>query len=128
MTRSGLRLVDCLEHVLQGIERIERYVADLDEAAFTRSSLIQDAVIRNFEVIGEACRNIDRRIPDFRAAHPELSLGDAYRLRNAVIHGYFAVDLGIIWTTIRRDLPELRARVQHARQAAGGGTLDARRG
>jgi uncharacterized protein with HEPN domain len=50
-------------------------------------------VIRNFEIIGEASRNIERNCPEFAAAHPELPLIVAYEMRNALAHGYFRVDL-----------------------------------
>jgi hypothetical protein len=57
------------------------------------STLIQDAVIRNFEIIGEASRNIERNCPEFAAAHRDLPLLNAYEMRNALAHGYFRVDL-----------------------------------
>ena len=68
-------------------------------------------VIRQLEIVGEACRNIERDHPDFAAAHPELPLAFAYEMRNALSHGYFKVDLAIVWKTIETDLPELYARV-----------------
>jgi uncharacterized protein with HEPN domain len=66
---------------------------------------MQDAVIRNLEIIGEASRNIERKHPDFTAAHPELPLSFAYEMRNALAHGYFKVDLAIVWKTVETDLP-----------------------
>jgi uncharacterized protein with HEPN domain len=109
-----LRLRDYLGHILEAIERIGRYTADLDEAAFTQNSLVQDAVVRNFEIIGEASRNISKRYPDFASAHPGLPLAVAYEMRNAVAHGYFKVDLEIVWTTIHNDLLGLYRQVQRA--------------
>ena len=73
---------------------------------------MQDAVLRTFEVIGEASRNIERDCPDFAAAHPELPLSFAYEMRNALAHGYFKVDFGIVWKTIENDLADLRQQVQ----------------
>ncbi len=107
MTHDAVRLPDYLGHILEAIARIERYTAGLDGAAFAQNSLVQDAVIRNFEIIGEASRNISKRYPDFAATHPSLPLGVAYEMRNAVAHGYFKVDLGIVWKTIQGDLPGL---------------------
>ena len=69
-------------------------------------------MLRNFEVIGEASRNIERDCPDFAAAHPDLPLSFAYEMRNALAHGYFKVDFGIVWKTIENDLPDLRQKVQ----------------
>lgn len=109
--------VDYLGHVVGAIERIERYVADLTEVGFYQSDIAQDAVIRNIEIIGEACNNISKRFPDFAAAHPELPLAVAYQMRNAVSHGYFEVDLETVWKTIQHDLPGFLRQVRAAMDA-----------
>lgn len=103
----------------KAIERIQSYTACMDEAAFRRDTLVQDAVIRNFEVIGEACRNILRDEPEFAVRHPELPLSGAYEMRNALAHGYFKIDLGVVWATIGNDLPALRAALRAAVLSAG---------
>ena len=115
MKRDPQRLPDYLHHILEAIERIEEYVSELDEMAFLGNKLVQDAVIRNFEVIGEASNNIEKRFPEFVAAHPELPLASAYQMRNAVAHGYFQVDFEILWKTIQRDLPGLHTKVDEIR-------------
>ena len=107
MTVDQQRLADYLAHILKAIERIEGYVSDMDEPAFLNSQLVQDAVIRNFEIIGEASNNIEKKCPEFVAAHPELPLSSAYQMRNALAHGYFKVDFEVVWKTICNDLPEL---------------------
>ncbi len=114
MIPDSERLADYLQHVLQAIDRILRYSGGLDEAAFIGNELVQDAVIRNFEVIGEASHNIEIQFPKFAAAHPELPLSFAYQMRNAIAHGYYRVDLKIVWRTIATDLPDFRALVQAA--------------
>ncbi len=120
MTRDQRRVVSYLAHILEAIERIERYTDSMDAAAFMSNGLVQDAVIRNLEVVGEASNNIEKQHPDFAAAHPELPLSFAYQMRNAVAHGYFKVDLGIVWQTIRRDLPGLKMLVERARAGVAG--------
>jgi len=115
MKRDPQRLPDYLNHILEAIKRIEEYVSELDEMAFLGNKLVQDAVIRNFEVIGEASNNIEKRFPEFVAAHPELPLTSAYQMRNAVAHGYFQVDFEILWKTIQRDLPGLHTKVEEIR-------------
>lgn len=87
--RDGQRVAGYLSHILQAIERIHRCTDEMDEVVFSRDELTQDPVIRNFEIIGEACRNIERNDPDFAAAHPELPLAIAYEMRNALAHGHF---------------------------------------
>lgn len=114
MNRSVQRLGDYLAHVLQAIERIGQYVDDMDELAFLGNPMAQDAVIRNIEIVGEACHNIEKHFPEFAAAHPELPLASAYQMRNAVAHGYFRVDLELVWKTIHTDLLVLHQQVQHA--------------
>lgn len=74
--------------------------------------MTQDAVIRNLEVIGEASRNIEHTYPEFAATHPDLPLTAAYEMRNALAHGYFKVDLMIVWKTLENDLPKLQAQTQ----------------
>ena len=114
MNQQDPRLAGYLNHILQAIERIEEYVSDMDELAFLNSRLVQDAVIRNFEIIGEASNNIDKLFPQFVASHPELPISSAYQMRNALAHGYFKVDFEMVWKTIGSDLPELYKLIQAA--------------
>jgi len=95
------------------------YVEDVDEVGFSSSKIVQDAVIRNLEVIGEASRNIERVHPEFAAAHPELPLALANDMRTVLAHGYFMVDLEIVWKTIQGELPTLYPQGQ-ALAAEGG--------
>lgn len=116
MSKPKQRLIDYLSHIQEAIERIEQYIEDTSEIDFLNSSLLQDAVIRNFEVIGEASHNIEVKFPVFVAEHPELPLADAYQMRNALSHGYFKVDLELVWRTIHNDLPELHRIVGELKQ------------
>lgn len=112
MTRDTRRLTDYLTHILQAIERIDRYTEDMTDGAFLENEMAQDAVIRNLEIIGEASHNIETHYPDFASAHPEVPLAFAYQMRNAVAHGYFKVDLEIVWKTIQSDLSGLYQQVK----------------
>ncbi|MBN9473034.1 MAG: hypothetical protein ABS43_13290 [Bordetella sp. SCN 67-23] len=114
MTRDQQRLVDYLTHIVEAIERINYYTGGMDEGTFLRDQLVQDAVIRNFEIIGEASNNIEKRYPEFAAAHPELPLSFAYQMRNALAHGYFKVDFEIVWKTVQRSLPGLLVQIREA--------------
>jgi uncharacterized protein with HEPN domain len=109
---DALRLPEYLRHILEAIERIHHYVEDVDEIAFLKDHKTQDAVIRNFEVIGEASRNIERYHKQFADEHEYLPLGFAYEMRNALAHGYFKVDLEIVWKTIHSELPQLHAQIK----------------
>ncbi len=112
---SGLqRLPDYLRHILEAVSRIDRYISGLNEAGFLNSPLIQDAVLRNLEIIGEASRNIEKRYPEFAAAHSEMPFAFAYQMRNVVAHGYFEVDLEIVWKTVTGDLHTFARQVESA--------------
>jgi len=111
MSKDSLRVPDYLGHMLQAIQRITRYTEDTDEVAFLENELVQDAVMRNIEIIGEAARNILRHHPDFAAQHPEEPWEDVYFMRNRVSHGYFSVDLEIVWKAVQRDIPELEQQI-----------------
>ena len=111
MSLQARRIADYLGHIPIAIARIDRYIDDLDEPSFLREAMVQDAVIRNLEIIGEACRNIARADPGFIEAHPEIPFSVAYEMRNALAHGYFKTDLAIVWRTIENDLPPLRESV-----------------
>jgi uncharacterized protein with HEPN domain len=111
---KALRVPDYLGHICKAIERIDRYTADLDEAGFLNSELVQDAVIRNIEIIGEASNNIQRVAPEFAAQHDDIPWLVMYTMRNRVSHGYDTVDLEIVWKTILGDLPNLYSKIQQA--------------
>jgi uncharacterized protein with HEPN domain len=83
----------------------------MDYTAFSADRRTQDAVIRNLEIVGEACNNIARHHPEFEALHPEVPWRFDYEMRYALAHGYFTVDVSIVWQTVQRDLPALRAQV-----------------
>ena len=109
---SSRRLSDYLAHIVEAIERIGQYVQDMDEQAFTNDQRTQDAVIRNFEVIGEACNNVAKQFPTYAESHPEVPWRFAYDMRNVLAHGYFKIDLEILWRTIHSDLPTLHRQVR----------------
>ncbi|CAN5215899.1 DUF86 domain-containing protein [soil metagenome] len=109
---KDLRVTDYLEHILEAIQRIYQYTENMTNIMFFNNTLVQDAVIRNFENIGEACRNIQRQDPFFCEKHPYLPLDIAYEMRNALAHGYFDVDMEIVWDTIEQNLPNLKCQVQ----------------
>ncbi len=114
MSRDPLRLADYLGHILESISQIQNYCEDIDEVSFLENRMVQDAVIRNLEIIGEASKNIVRIAPEFISAHPELPLAFAYDMRNLLAHGYYKVDLIVVWKTIERDLPYLQEQIKLA--------------
>jgi uncharacterized protein with HEPN domain len=119
--RKELALKDYLEHIQQAIGRIQRYLANVDHVTFLANEEKQDAVIRNLEIIGEAAGNIQRHFPGFASRYPDFPIKAAYGTRNALAHGYFKVDLGVLWRTVERDLPLLAVQVDDVLQTFGHG-------
>jgi uncharacterized protein with HEPN domain len=111
---KALRVTDYLQHILTAIERIERHTTDVDELGFLNSELIQDAVIRNIEIIGEAANHILRVDATFASSHPEIPWQVMYAMRNCLSHGYDKVDFEIVWKTICNDLPQLHVLIKAA--------------
>jgi uncharacterized protein with HEPN domain len=106
------RLPDYLHHIVDAMVRIRRYVAGLSEPGFMADEKTQDAVVRNFEVIGEAARHVQTQHGHFAAAHPEVPWALMYAMRNRVSHGYFQVDWHLIWMTVHNDLPGLQGQIE----------------
>ena len=94
-----------IEHILTAISKIENFVYGISKDEFEKSVLIQDAVIRNFEIIGEATKKISR---SFTQAHPEVPWQDMAGMRDKLIHDYIDVDMDVVWKTIEIDLPLLK--------------------
>jgi uncharacterized protein with HEPN domain len=93
-----------VEDILVAITRVERYTKAMDLERFRSSDITVDAVIRNFTVIGEAARQIPSEI---EKQNPDIPWDKMRALRNVVVHQYFGVDVGILWETLRHDLPPL---------------------
>lgn len=97
-----------LDDILEAISKIERYANQAEFAGFAGDEQRIDAVIRNFEVIGEAAR----QIPDsMQESHPEVPWEDMIGMRNKLIHEYFGVNAVVVWKTIQEDLPKLKSQV-----------------
>lgn len=104
MSRDRERLADCLAHIPEAIEWIAGYTRNMDRIVFPENRLVQDAVIRNIEVSGEASNNVEQRYPGFAAAHPKLPLAIAYQVRNVVAARLFH---GGLRGRLENDLTEL---------------------
>jgi len=91
------------------MERIEEYLGDLDFNEFKKTCIVVDAVIRNFEIIGEASKKIPEAIQE---KYPEIPWGKMYGLRNLITHEYFGIDYELIWEIARNNLPQNRTDLQ----------------
>jgi uncharacterized protein with HEPN domain len=93
-----------VKHILNCIERIQEYTRELDLESFSINQIVIDAVIRNFQVIGEAARLMPEEV---QSAHPEIPWRDMQKMRHVLVHDYDKVDHGKVWLTIQNDLPPL---------------------
>ncbi|MEK0181380.1 MAG: DUF86 domain-containing protein [Oscillatoriales cyanobacterium] len=97
-----------IQDISDCIDRIEDYTRDGRES-FMQTRMIQDAVIRNFEIIGEATKRLSQ---DFRQAYPNIQWQRIAGFRDVLIHDYLRVDLDEVWGIVERNLPELKATIR----------------
>ena len=105
-----------LQHILDAISKVEDYLEGIDRQTFSERSLIQDGVIRQIEIIGEAVRRLSR---DLRDQYPKIPWQDIAGMRDKLIHDYFGVDLETVWLTALDDLPVLKAKVARILSQSG---------
>ena len=98
-----------LEDMFQSMQRIEEYLGDLDFKKFKMTHIVVDAVVRNFEIIGEASRKIPS---DIQEKYPEIPWRKMYGLRNLIAHEYFGIDYEMIWEIAKNNLPQNRKDLQ----------------
>ena len=98
-----------LEDLLTAISRIAEYTEGYNFNQFKQDYKTVDAVIRNFEIIGEASKKISDKIKDM---NPEIPWQEMYYLRNRVMHEYFGIDYEIIWDVARNYLPENKKQIE----------------
>lgn len=98
-----------LRHIFDAISRIEEYLKNTDESNFKKNYLIQDGVIRQIEIIGEATRKISS---EFRKSHPEIPWRDIAGMRDKLIHHYFGIDLDAVWLTATGDIPKFKEQIK----------------
>ena len=92
-----------LEDMLNSILRIEEYIGEFTFSEFKMNYMVVDAVIRNFEIIGEASKNIPTEIQN---KYPQIPWKKMYGLRNLIAHEYFGIDYEMIWEISKNNLPQ----------------------
>ena len=97
-----------LRHILDAINIVEEYLHGVSESQFNNTRLLQDGVIRQIEIIGEAVRHISK---DIRKTYTEIPWQDVAGMRDKLIHDYFGVDIEKVWLTAWEDLPVLKEQV-----------------
>jgi len=110
-SKSDLRAPDYFEHLLQACDRILQYTSQMTHDRFMADSMVQDAVLRNIEILGEATRNLMGCLPDLQSTYPQIPWIDIYGMRNRIAHGYFFINFELVWTAVVENIPELRQQI-----------------
>ena len=97
-----------LKHILDSINKINIITEDVTYENFKENWIVQDVVVRNLEIIGEASNHVDENI---RAKFPNVAWNEIRGLRNIIVHVYFELDSSQIWNTIQHNIPELKIQI-----------------
>lgn len=97
-----------IEHILENIRDIEKFSKNINEKELEENSMRQKAIIKSIEIIGEAVKNIPRKIKERYFLIPWK---DIVGMRDKLIHHYFGVDLITIWKVIKEDIPDLKQKI-----------------
>jgi uncharacterized protein with HEPN domain len=106
---TEMEALDYIEDIIEAVEKVERYTDGMDYETFREDELTVDAVLRNFEVIGEAAKSVPE---DIREEHEDVPWSEMAGMRDKLIHGYGTIDLRIVWTTIEEDISTLADRLE----------------
>ena len=97
--------------MLDAVERIRRYLEGVNREDFEADEVLQDAVIRQLEILGEAASRVDT---EYRSSTPQIPWSKVISTRNRLIHGYLSVDMEIVFRTATHHVPQLRSSLKQA--------------
>ena len=98
-----------LKHILDAISRIEEYTYEIKYEDFMKNYLIQDGIIRQIQIIGEATKRLSEEI---KSKHLDIPWKDITGMRDKLVHDYFGVDLDAVWDTVEKDVPEMKSKLK----------------
>ncbi len=106
---SGNRSNDYLEHIRQAAKNACTFIDGMRHEDFMTDTRTQQAVIMSLVIIGEAATKMMDRHPDYVTQHPDIPWRSMRGMRNRIAHGYFDINLNVVWQTVTTALPDLLA-------------------
>jgi uncharacterized protein with HEPN domain len=116
---KGNRLPDYLDHMHQAATDACAFVEGLGKADFLEDKRTQQAVIMNLIILGEAATKVMDDYAEFTQTHAQVPWRSMHGMRNRIAHGYFDINLDVVWETVQTALPELLKQLPAVRQDAG---------
>ncbi len=113
MSEKGRDYILFLEDIIAALDKIEKYSGNLDYEQFSGNAMVIDAVIRNFEIIGEATKSIPKEV---QKRYHAVEWREAAGFRDVLIHDYFGIDIEALWDTIKQNLPSFKKHIISALQ------------
>jgi uncharacterized protein with HEPN domain len=98
-----------LKDILTAMDAIEQFVEGVDFETFKNDDMMSSAVIRKFEIVGEATKNIPEEI---RQKYPAIPWKDMSGMRDRLIHFYFGIKYELVWETIKKEIPKVKPLVK----------------
>lgn len=102
------RLADYLDHMRQAIADAQSFTEGMAQADFLQDKRTQQAVVMSLIVLGEAATKVMDQFPDFAALHAEIPWRSMRGMRNRIAHGYFDINLEVVWDTVQTALPAVK--------------------
>jgi len=97
-----------LNHIIDAINEVEKYLTDIDLQEFMENSMVRFACIKQLEIIGEAANHLSDELKDF---YHQVSWRQIIGLRNILVHEYFGIDSEVVWNILENDLPEFKREI-----------------